>query len=76
MNVIAFPQPEKFSLPKILRELADKFEAGEYPEPTAFAYVAENDEGLVSGLIGQTSEVHACGLFTIAAHFMAQEACE
>jgi hypothetical protein len=59
-----------------LRALADAFERGEHDPPHAFAYVAEGLEGLTCGLIGAIDEIRACGLHTIAAQFMGQEAAE
>lgn len=68
--------PKGPSVPDLLRELADGMEAGLYALPEAMVYVFESDDGFSAGMIGHTSPVHSCGLLTIGAQFLAQEAVE
>ena len=74
MKLLTFPEPARFDLAEALHALADKYASGELTMPEAFAYVAETEDGLCCGLLGMTSEIHACGLFSIGASFMGQEA--
>ena len=73
MKLLTFPEPARFDLAEALHALADKYASGELTMPEAFAYVAESEGGLSCGLLGLTSEIHATGLFHIAANFMAEE---
>jgi hypothetical protein len=74
MNVV--PLPKGPTVPELLRKLADGMESGLYAMPEAMAYVFESEDGLSAGIIGHTNEIHACGLLTVGAQFLAQEAVE
>lgn len=76
MTLSVVPMPKGPSVPDLLRELAEGMDTGLYAMPVAMVYVFESEDGLSAGMIGQTSEVHACGLLTIGAQFLAVEATE
>ena len=76
LSLVQFPEQPKSNIPALLRELADGIDAGTYPMPDAMAYVMETEFGLSAGMLGRTSEIHACGLLTIGAQFLAVEATE
>lgn len=76
VNVISFPAMPKFSLPETLRNLADRYEAGDYETPHTFGYVTESEDGVSWGLIGDADYIRASALFNMAADNARTEAME
>lgn len=73
MRLLEFPKPApEQTISEMLRALADTFERE--GQPDVLVYVTTGDTGLMTGLMGYTDEVHATGLLTIGASFMAAEA--
>jgi hypothetical protein len=74
MTLSVVPLPKGPTVPDLLRQLAEGMDTGIYAMPVAMAYVFESEDGLSAGMIGQTNEIHACGLLCIGAQFLAREA--
>lgn len=74
MKLLAFPTVPSFSLPKALRDLADRYEAGDYDTPLSFVYVTESDDGISWGLVGEADYIRASALFNLAADHARTEA--
>ena len=76
VTVVEFPTQPKFSLPQTLRDLADRYESGEYEAPDTFAYVTESEDGVSWGLVGDADYIRASALFNMASDNARQEAME
>ena len=71
-TVVPFPERDIHDIPRLLRQMADDIEAGEYGSVTSLAAVLENEETILTFGFGAADPMRAIGLFTTGSTMMAQ----
>lgn len=65
-TVVAFPARDVAEVPRMLRDLANRIEAGEYKNVKQVVWVMDQGDKIAVGLVGTSVSIHAEAYYLLA----------